>query len=168
MRWNTHSCLFLNKLNTNFLAICHFGFNFFFKFWDLPFFFFACSYITFAFPAVISSDAFKHTLPLPSRDWVRLPSLPRVNVYTKYSKPIDLWFEHSDQGWLWPFPEPSTALAISLTLTSCFWARCLSMTKPFDKCHSPSESLLHKRFFWVSKLGIFLQCWPLSFYKWSS
>lgn len=40
MKWDIHSCLFLNKLNTSFLAICHFGLNFFFKFWDLPFFFF--------------------------------------------------------------------------------------------------------------------------------
>ena len=90
----------LNKLNTHFLAICHFWLIFFFSNSETVFFFFASCYITTAFPDVISSNAFKHTLPLPSRDWVKFPSLPRVNVYTKYSKPVDLWFEHSDQGWL--------------------------------------------------------------------
>ena len=29
-----------------------------------------------------------------------------------------------------------------LPLASHFWARCLSVTKPYDKCHSTSESLL--------------------------
>lgn len=81
----------------------------------LSFLFF--SFFAFAFSAVISSNTFKHTLPLPSRGWVKLPSSPRMNVYTNHSECIiGLWFELSDQGWLWPFPEASTALAISLTL----------------------------------------------------
>lgn len=52
-----------------------------------------------------------------------------------------------------------------LPLASHFWASCLSVTKPTDRCHSPSESLLHKRFFWTSKWGIFLQCWPFRFFS---